>query len=309
MLQLLVGAAALVLQPAAFLSGGIAGALSHTALVPVDVVKTRQQNQPDVYSGGLLESGAKLVRADGPGALLAGSGPTLVGYFLHAGLKYGLYEAFKPEAVAALAPLHAPALAVLLSAALAAELLASCALCPLEAVRIRAVCNPAYEGLALDAGLAKLGGGPRGAAAAFDGLLPTLLKTVPFSTCQFACYELARVALTPVLLDGPIPDGRLAAQLLSATLAAVVGALASQPGDTLLSQVNDADESCAVGEEGICAPSDLLRLAAGLGVGGLYRGTVARLLHVTSIVVIQLLANDQIRAACGLVEMGTSIPR
>ena len=91
----------------------------------------------------------------------------------HAGLKYGFYEvcqahawalrtppssasprcpslpshalaqAFKPEA-AALLPAASP-LFVLLAAALAAELIASVALCPLEAVRIRAVCNPAYD--------------------------------------------------------------------------------------------------------------------------------------------------------------------
>ena len=108
----------------------------------------------------------------------------------------------------------------------------------------------------------------------------------------------------------------------SASLAGAVGTLASQPGDTLLSQVNDRD-ACAVddydgdgGDEGgpttaaVADPAappaaELLRMAVELGPSGLYRGTIARLLHATSIVVIQLLANDKIRSLCGLVEMGT----
>ena len=79
-------AGAIVLSPPAFLSGGLAGALSHTVLVPVDVVKTRQQNQPERYSGGLMESAGVIIATDGPAGLLAGSGPTLVGYFVHAGV-------------------------------------------------------------------------------------------------------------------------------------------------------------------------------------------------------------------------------
>jgi len=300
LLALLGTARAIVFSPASFLSGGLAGALSHTVLVPVDVVKTKQQNQPDVFSGGLVESAGAIIATDGPTGLLAGSGPTLVGYFLHAGLKYGFYEAFKPEA-AALLPESSSPLVILLAAALAAELIASVALCPLEAVRIRAVCNPAYEGLSLNAGFAKMVGGPRGAAVAYDGLRPTLLKTVPFSMTQFATYELARMALTQQLSgDG----GRLAAQLISATLAGAAGALTSQPGDTLLSRVNDAD-TCQPAEE--AAPdADLLQMARELGVAGLYRGIDSRLVQVSSIVVIQLLVNDKIRAACGLVEMGTA---
>ena len=47
-----------------------------------------------------------------------------------------------------------------------------------------------------------------------------------------------------------------------------------------------------------------LAAAARLGLDGLFRGAGARLLQMTLIVVVQLLANDGIRGLCGLPAMG-----
>lgn len=109
------------------------------------VVKTKIQNEPNKYSGGLVQTARLIVDEAGPGALVLGAGPTLVGYALHGGFKYGLYEAFKPEVAVMLYSLrggeHAIAsagggpldvLLVLLAAGLASECFASVVLCPLE---------------------------------------------------------------------------------------------------------------------------------------------------------------------------------
>ena len=88
--------------------------------------------------------------------LLQGLGPTAAGYAIQGGLKYGLYETFKAALVAALAPLGgALPLPPLLAAAAAAELIASTALCPYEAARIRLVADPSFAS-GLGAALSRL---------------------------------------------------------------------------------------------------------------------------------------------------------
>ncbi len=82
--------------------------------------------------------------------LLQGLGPTAAGYAIQGGLKYGLYELFKSFLAQSLGFTGAaPGAAVLplapmLAAAAAAELIASTALCPYEAARIRLVSDPSF---------------------------------------------------------------------------------------------------------------------------------------------------------------------
>ena len=216
----------LVLDGRIFLSGGISAALSHTVSVPIDVVKTRQQARPDKYDGPNGISGAALaiVEEEGPGSLFLGAGPTLIGYFVQGSLKYGLYDAFKPVVAAAL-PVASPRLAVLVCAAVVAEAIASTALCPLEAARIRIVCDPSYAGRSAPAALAKMIRGDGGIKAAFAGLTPCLLKMCPYTAGQLATYEASRAAVASA---APALATTLPVQLACATLAAVVSSLLSQ---------------------------------------------------------------------------------
>ena len=317
MLLLAVAAVGLVLEPPVFLAGGLAASLGHTVAVPIDVIKTKQQNEAERYGANVVGTAAAVVSEEGAGALFLGLDATLYGYLIHGGLKYGLYDAFKPD-VAQLLPDAAPPIAGLALAAVLAECISSTALCPLEAARIRAVSDPEYAGASLPSALLQLTSTERGVSAAFDGLPPILLKQIPYTACQLATYETARTALVVP------PEWDFAAQLSSATLAAVFSSLASQPGDSLLSEVNRAsaggsgDGAAADGADGDAAAAappgkaaaaaeeeeGLLATAARLGPEGLFRGTSARLLQMIVIVVVQLLANDAIRSACGLGPMG-----
>ncbi len=101
---------------------------------------------------GLWDAAWKVTRTEGPGMLLQGLGPTAAGYAIQGGLKYGLYELFKAylsssgsdNATAHTAAPAALPLAPLLAAAACAELIASTALCPYEAARIRLVAEPSF---------------------------------------------------------------------------------------------------------------------------------------------------------------------
>merc|ERR1719327_2634428 len=85
--------------PKYFLSGALAGGiccgLTHGALTPVDVVKTRIQLDPAKYNQGFVGGVRQVASAEGAGALLTGLAPTAQGYFIQGWFKFGGVEFFK----------------------------------------------------------------------------------------------------------------------------------------------------------------------------------------------------------------------
>ena len=90
-----------------FAAGGICASFSHAVATPIDVIKTRQQvdegnfvshtdgkNGTDSYhhSYGIAKTIRNLMKEEGAGILLAGLGPTTIGYFFEGALKFGIYE-------------------------------------------------------------------------------------------------------------------------------------------------------------------------------------------------------------------------
>ena len=347
--------------------------------------------------------------------LLQGLGPTAAGYAIQGGLKYGLYELLKSALATAFTPLGGPMpLAPLLAAAAAAELIASTALCPYEAARIRLVADPSFAS-GLGAALSRLVrengmAGVFGCATCFGAValllartfaltlapaarrsLPAIyLKQVPYTMAQLVTYDgvtravAARLAGAAADYDGfgAAPGGGAGSTVLvalaGASAAAVVASLASQPGDTLLSKLNqgrraaaahaghaharaarrskpalgaagiavlpaagapqppvvtssdDEVELGALGAAAAAADADggpgctgdgdgdafgpgptvraassggcgaMCALAARLGPAGLMLGWDARLAHTGTIVLVQLLIYDAVKAAVGL---------
>jgi len=77
------------------LAGGICCGVTHGALCPVDVVKTRMQLDPVKYNQGMIGGFRQVVGAEGVNALATGLGPTAVGYFIQGWFKFGGVEFFK----------------------------------------------------------------------------------------------------------------------------------------------------------------------------------------------------------------------
>jgi solute carrier family 25 phosphate transporter 3 len=128
------------------LAGAVCCSVTHGALTPVDVVKTRIQLDPATYNKGLIGGFRQVVAKEGASALLTGFGPTAAGYFLQGAFKFGGYELFKQQSINILGYETASQnrTAVYLASAGAAEFFADIALCPLEATRIRLVSEPTY---------------------------------------------------------------------------------------------------------------------------------------------------------------------
>ena len=77
------------------LAGGICCGITHGALTPVDVVKTRIQLDPVKYNQGFIGGFKQVIEGEGAGALLTGLGPTAQGYFIQGWFKFGGVEYFK----------------------------------------------------------------------------------------------------------------------------------------------------------------------------------------------------------------------
>jgi solute carrier family 25 phosphate transporter 3 len=68
-------------------AGGICCSVTHGALCPVDVVKTRIQLDPVTYNRGMIGGFRQVIAAEGAGALLTGLGATAFGYFVQGWFK------------------------------------------------------------------------------------------------------------------------------------------------------------------------------------------------------------------------------
>ena len=114
-------------------------------------------------------------------------------------------------------------------------------------------------------------------------------------------------AATAVMTMESIPSlTRFEVTFAAATAAALIGAVVSQPGDTLLSVINKRSRvgtSSTTTEEdsGFDPVTVMVETAKELGMIGLFAGFRARLLHVMTIVVSQLLIYDSAKQAVGSV--------
>ncbi|KAI8611950.1 phosphate transport protein [Chytriomyces sp. MP71] len=224
------------------LAGGICCGVTHGALTPVDVVKTRIQLEPSVYNKGMIASFRQIVAKEGAGALLTGLGPTAVGYFVQGWFKFGGVEFFKVQASKALGDESAwnNRVAIYLGAAAAAEFIADIFLCPLEATRIRLVSNPSFASGLADAfpKIIKQDGIIKGF---YSGFGPILFKQIPYTMAKFAVQGIAAEQIYAAVGKKPseLSSGaNLGVALGSGVIAGVAAAIISHPADTLLSMVN-----------------------------------------------------------------------
>lgn len=224
------------------LAGGICCGVTHGALTPVDVVKTRIQLEPKVFNKGMVSAFRTIVANEGMGALATGFGPTAVGYFVQGWFKFGGVEFFKVQSSKFLGDRDAYKyrVPIYLGAAAAAEFIADIFLCPLEATRIRLVSNPSFAPGLISAmpKIIKTDGFFRGF---YSGFGPILFKQIPYTMAKFAVQGTAAEKIYQVtgLKEATASDSaKLSIALGSGVIAGVAAAIISHPADTLLSLVN-----------------------------------------------------------------------
>merc|ERR1712232_407912 len=176
-------------------------------------------------------------------ALSTGFGATAGGYFVQGWFKFGGVEFFKIKAVESLGEQKAweNKTGIYLASAAAAETIADVFLCPLEAVRIRAVSDPEFcDGLA--DGFVKMLKA-EGVGGFYGGFVPILFKQVPYTMGKFAVQGGAADAIYSSMGKTPseLSSGtNVGVSLGSGVIAGVAAAIISHPADTLLSKINKA---------------------------------------------------------------------
>lgn len=290
------------------LAGGICCGVSHGALTPVDVVKTRIQLEPQTYNRGMIAGFSQIIKAEGTGALATGLGPTLVGYFVQGWFKFGGVEFFKVQASSVLGERDAfkYRVPIYLGAAAAAEFIADIFLCPLEATRIKLVQNPSFaNGLAgAFPKIMKEEGFVRGF---YSGFGPILFKQIPYTMAKFAVQGVASEQIYTATNTNPktASEGtKLSIALSSGVIAGVAAAIISHPADTLLSLVNKP----GAGGSGSIS-SRLVNLAKETGFKKLcLTGLGARCVMIGALTAAQFALFDSVMAATGAEKFHFSDP-
>ncbi|CAN6177629.1 unnamed protein product [Urochloa humidicola] len=175
------------------IAGGLAGAVSQTAIYPIDLVKTRLQTY-SCESGKVPRIGAlsrDILMHEGPRAFYRGLVPSLLGIIPYAGIDLAVYETLKDVSKTYILKDSEPGPLVQLGCGTVSGALGASCVYPLQVIRTRlqaqqANSECAYRGMS-DVFWRTLQ--HEGVYGFYKGILPNLLKVVPAASITYLVYE------------------------------------------------------------------------------------------------------------------------
>jgi solute carrier family 25 phosphate transporter 3 len=246
------------------------------------------------YNKGLLDATVQICKQEGPGALLTGLGPTVIGYGVEGAMKFGVYEICKPL-FGSLFPDN-KSIAFVLSSFLAGAV-AAVLLVPMESLRIKQVTDPDYADDNLLTGIPKLLK-QDGVGSLMSGTWAMLAKQVPYTFGKQVSFDIIAATLYSLLAKMMEVVNKLLVSVLSAFCASIVACLCSQPGDMILTETYRGDK-----------PGAFAKVVKAIhergGFSEFFRGTQARIVHVGMIITSQLVVYDLIKQLLGLPATGS----
>lgn len=271
--------------------GALSCGLTHTAVVPLDLVKCRIQVDKAKYQN--ISNGFKVsIAEEGARGLAKGWAPTLIGYSIQGLGKFGFYEAFKNFYGGVIgeenAYLYRTSLYLVSSAS--AEFFADIGLAPFEAVKVRVQTKPGFAST-LREGFPKLMA-EEGAAGFFKGLVPLWGRQIPYTMMKFAAFERTVEALYKYVVPKPRDQCNKGEQLLvtfaAGYIAGVFCAIVSHPADTIVSKLN-SQKGATVGS-----------IYKQVGFGGLWGGLGPRIVMIGTLTALQWFIYDSVKVALGI---------
>lgn len=269
--------------------GGILSCgITHTAVVPLDLVKCRIQVDPGKYKG-IFQAGSLTIKEEGARGLAKGWAPTLIGYSMQGLCKFGFYEVFKVLYSNMLGEentfLYRTSL--YLAASASAEFFADIALAPMEAVKVRVQTSPGFASTLREGApkLYKL----EGISGFYKGLPPLWMRQIPYTMMKFACFERTVEVLYKHVVPKPRSECSKPEQLVvtfaAGYIAGVFCAIVSHPADTVVSKLNNDVGSTAIGA------------ARELGMKGLWKGLGPRIIMIGTLTALQWFIYDSVKVA------------
>merc|ERR1712217_630988 len=262
--------------------GALSCGITHTAVVPLDLVKCRIQVDPAKY--GNLGQGFKITLAeDGTKGLAKGWAPTLIGYSAQGIGKFGFYEGFKILYSGLMGEEQAflNRTSLYLAASASAEFFADMFLAPFEAMKVRIQTMPAY------AKMSKESGNPF-----YKGLKPLWLRQIPYTMMKFGCFEKTVEALYKHVVPKPRAECTKGEQLIvtfaAGYIAGVFCAIVSHPADCVVSVLNKTPGASAG------------QVAKDLGWKGLWAGLGPRIIMIGTLTALQWFIYDSVKVALRL---------
>ncbi|GAB0097089.1 phosphate carrier protein, mitochondrial [Sergentomyia squamirostris] len=268
------------------LGGIISCGVTHTMVVPLDLVKCRMQVDPVKYKS--VFNGFKVTLAeDGVKGLSKGWAPTFFGYSMQGLCKFGLYEVFKVmySNIIGEENSYLWRTSLYLAASASAEFFADIALSPMEAAKVRIQTMPGYANTLREA-LPKMMK-DEGMTAFYKGLVPLWMRQIPYTMMKFACFERTLELLYKFVVPKPRAECTKGEQLIvtfaAGYIAGVFCAIVSHPADTVVSKLNQ--------EKGATA----LDVAKKLGFAGLWKGLVPRIVMIGTLTAAQWFIYDAVK--------------
>lgn len=270
------------------LGGILSCGITHTAVVPLDLVKCRIQVDPKKY-GNIVNGFRITVREGGMKELGKGWAPTLIGYSMQGLCKFGFYEVFKNVYGDLIGEENAFLwrTSLYLAASASAEFFADIALCPMEAVKVRIQTQPGWASN-LREGVPKLLG-EEGFGGFYKGIVPLWCRQIPYTMMKFACFERTVEALYKNVVPKPRADCTKGEQLIvtfvAGYIAGVFCAIVSHPADTIVSKLNKEKDATAMG------------VARNLGWAGMWGGLAPRIIMIGTLTALQWFIYDSVKVA------------
>ncbi|CAF1108456.1 unnamed protein product [Adineta ricciae] len=294
------------------ISGLLSCAITHTAVVPLDLIKCRLQVKPQKYEN-LIRAFQVTIAEESIFSLTKGWAPTFIGYSLQGFGKFGFYEILKNFYSVILGEQNAYLYRTLvyLLASASAEFLADVALAPWEAIKVRIQTQDNWAST-LQQGLPKFYA-EEGLAGLYKGLVPLWLRQIPYTMMKFACFERTKEVLYKYLLRKR-PERRtkkeeLGITFLAGYVAGIFCAIISHPADTIVSKLNNEkglglfDAIRRVGFAGNELKYKCIKLDYSRAYLGLWKGLGPRIFIVGTLSAIQLFFYDTAKVILGVPRM------
>jgi solute carrier family 25 phosphate transporter 3 len=273
------------------LGGVLSCGLTHTAIVPLDLVKCRIQVNPQKYKG-IIGGFRTTIAEEGVRGLSKGWAPTLVGYSLQGLGKFGFYEMFKVFYADCLGEelSYQYRTFLYLGASASAEFFADMMLAPMEATKVRIQTSPGAPPTLR--GCAPYIYKTEGLMGFYKGLPPLWMRQIPYTMMKFACFERTVELLYKYCVPKPRADCSKPEQLLvtfvAGYIAGVFCAVVSHPADTVVSKLNQDAGASAV---------DILKKLGPMGVWG---GLFPRIIMIGTLTALQWFIYDGFKVAFNL---------